>query len=65
MMTMVTRRRVLPRVQRAMRMSSMRMLNMTMRRKASTTMKITARRTACLMLNSAKERSDLTVSSIN
>lgn len=65
MMNMVMRRGMPPTMLRAMRTSSTRRPNMTMRRRASMTMKITARRTACQMLNSAKGRSDHIVNSIN
>lgn len=64
MMNTVKRRGMPPMMPRAMRTSSTRRPNMTMRR-ASMTMKITARRTACQMLNSAKGRSDHSVNSIN
>ena len=64
MMNTVKRRGMPPTMLRAMRMSSTRRPNMTMRR-ASMTMMITARRTACQMLNSAKGRSDHSVNSIN
>jgi len=50
---------------RAMRTSSTRRPNMTMRRTVSLTMKTTARRTAYQMLSSARGRSDRTVNSIN
>jgi hypothetical protein len=64
MMTTVMRRGT-PPMPKAMRMSSTRRPNMTMRRRVNMTRKTSPMRTACQMLNSAKERSDHTVNSIN